>query len=156
MFNLEDLINELEERGIRYLLIGGQAVTVYGSPLVSFDFDFWIDPAQRKDFFKIADSLDLEYGEDAKNKPLVVFYAEEEKIDAFFVKKMSTKEGCSLVFEECYKNAVSLKDPTGFVIHVPSIDDLIALKACKKTLSAKDAEDIEYLKIIKEKLKKGK
>lgn len=64
MFNLEDLINELEERGIRYLLIGGQAVTVYGSPLVSFDFDFWVDPAQRKDFFKIADSLDFEYGKD--------------------------------------------------------------------------------------------
>ena len=156
MFNLEDLINELEKKGIRYLLIGGQAVTIYGSPLVSFDFDFWIDPAQRKDFFKIADSLDFEYGKDIKNKPLVVFYAEEEKIDAFFVKKMSTKEGCSIEFEECYKKAVSLKDPTGFIVHVPSIDDLIALKACKKTLSAKDAEDIEYLKIIKEKLKRGK
>lgn len=156
MFNLEDLINELEKRGIRYLLIGGQAVTVYGSPLVSFDFDFWIDPAQRKDFFKIADLLEFEYGEAAKNKPLVVFHAEEEKIDAFFVKKMATKDGCSVEFEECYKKATSLKDPTGFVVHVPSIDDLIVLKACKKTLSAKDSEDIEYLKIIKEKLKKDK
>ncbi|MEK6528266.1 MAG: nucleotidyltransferase [Nitrospirota bacterium] len=155
MFNLEDLINELEKKGIRYLLIGGQAVTIYGSPLVSFDFDFWIDPTQRKDFFKIADSLDFEYGEDIKNKPLVVFYAEEEKIDAFFVKKMSTKGGCSLVFEECYKKAVSLKDPTGFIIHVPNIDDLIALKTCKKKPSAKDLEDIEYLRIIKKKLKKG-
>lgn len=154
MFNLEDLVNELETQGIRYLLIGGQAVTIYGSPLVSFDFDFWVDPAQRKDFFKIADSLDLEYGEGTNNKPLVVFHAEEEKIDVFFVKKMSTKEGCSLVFEECYKKAVPLKDPTGFIIHVPTIDDLIALKTCKKKPSVKDLEDIEYLRIIKKKFKK--
>lgn len=69
---------------------------------------------------------------------------------------LALKQGIPIVFEECYKKAVSLKDPTGFIVHVPSIDDLIALKACKKTLSAKDAEDIEYLKIIKEKLKRGK
>lgn len=151
MFNLEDLITELEKSDIRYLLIGGQAVTIYGSPLVSFDFDFWIDPAQRDEFLKIADSMDFEYGEAAKNKPMVIFYAGEEKIDVFFVKRMATKDGRSIAFEESYKRAVSLRDPTGFTVHLPTIDDLISLKECKKKLSAKDLEDIEYLKIIKQK-----
>lgn len=150
MFNLEDLIAKLEKSGIRYLLIGGQAVTIYGSPLVSFDFDFWVDPTQKEEFFKIADSMDFEYGEDAKNKPMVIFYAEEEKIDVFFVKRMSTRDGLSIAFEECYKRAVSLRDPTGFTVHLPAIDDLMVLKKCKKKLSAKDLEDIEYLKIIKQ------
>lgn len=43
-FTLEDFIRELNKRHLRYLLIGGQAVTLYGSPVVSFDFDFWVDP----------------------------------------------------------------------------------------------------------------
>lgn len=148
-FSLEDFIRELEKRKIRYLLIGGQAVTLYGSPLVSFDFDFWIDTANKDDFFAIADSLDFEYKQGAKNKPIVVFFAEEEKIDVFFAKKMAAITGESLAFEDCYKRACILKDPSGFIVRVPDIDDLITLKSCKQKPSAKDREDIEYLKIIK-------
>lgn len=150
-FKLEDFTGELEKRGIRYLLIGGQAVTLYGSPVVSFDFDFWVDPSQRKGFFDIADSLDFEYKEGVKDKPMVVFYAEEEKIDVFFAKGMVTRGGKRITFEDCYQRAKILKDPAGFTIRVPHIDDLITLKGCKKRLSAKDKEDIEYLKVIKAK-----
>lgn len=49
-FLLEDFLTLLEQKGMRYLLIGGQAATAYGSPLVSFDFDFWIDPSQKDAF----------------------------------------------------------------------------------------------------------
>jgi len=148
-FNLEDFVKELKKRNIKYLLIGGQATTLYGSPVTSFDFDFWIDPAQKDEFFIIADSMNFEYRNGIKNKPMVVCYAEEEKIDIFFVKRMVTKNGNFITFEECYKRSVTIKDPTGFTIQVPSIDDLILLKKCKKKPSAKDLEDIEYLKIIK-------
>lgn len=151
MFNLEDFINELEKRGIRYVLIGGQAVTLYGSPLFSFDFDFWVDPSQKETFFSLADSFDFKCDEGSKKKPMAVFYSEEEKIDVFFVKKMSAKNGRAIAFEDCYRAAKVLKDPTGFKIIVPNIDDLLILKNCKKNPSAKDKEDIEYLKIIKAK-----
>lgn len=36
---LEDLVNLLEENGIRYCVIGGQAVNAYAEPLVSLDLD---------------------------------------------------------------------------------------------------------------------
>ena len=149
-FKLEEFIIRLEEEGIRYLLIGGQAVTLYGSPVVSFDFDFWVDPAHKDRFFQLADSIGLEYGESEREKPFVIFYSEEEKIDVFFTKGMINKEGKRINFEDCYRRAEILRDPSGFIIRVPQIDDLITLKNCKKTLSAKDIEDIEYLKIIKE------
>lgn len=150
-FILEEFVSLLEKKGIRYILIGGQAVIVYGSPVVSFDFDFWIDPAQKEDFLKLADSLDFEYG--SKDKPLVIFYAGPEKLDIFFAKKMATVSGESISFQESYDHSLLLKDPTGFGIRVPVIDDLITLKRCKKKPSAKDVEDIEYLEIIKNKLK---
>ncbi|MFV1975827.1 MAG: nucleotidyltransferase [Candidatus Scalindua sp.] len=150
-FKLEDFIKELEEKEIRYILIGGQAVTLYGSPLFSFDFDFWVDPVQKKTFFAIANSWDFEYDEDSKNKPMIIFYAEEEKIDVFFAKRMATKKDRSITFEDCYQRARILEDPTGFIVRVPNIDDLITLKNCKKRPSAKDLEDIEYLRIIKAK-----
>ena len=148
-FNLEDFITELNKKNIRYILIGGQAVTLYGSPIVSFDFDFWIDPLQKKEFFHIADALDFEYRNESKDKPMVIFYAEEEKLDIFFARRMSAINGKAITFEECYQKATSLKDPTGFSVRVPYIDDLITLKSCKKKPSAKDLEDIEYLRIIK-------
>ncbi|MBI5180113.1 MAG: hypothetical protein HZA05_01760 [Nitrospirae bacterium] len=151
MFNLEEFIKELEKRRVRYILIGGQAVTLYGSPLFSFDFDFWVDPSQKETFFSFADSFCFEYDEGSRSKPMVIFYSEEEKIDVFFAKKMATKKGGAIAFEDCYRAAKVLKDPTGFKIIVPNIDDLITLKNCKKSPSAKDKEDIEYLKIIKAK-----
>ncbi|MBI5235405.1 MAG: nucleotidyltransferase [Deltaproteobacteria bacterium] len=154
-WRLEDFTKTLEESDIRYMLIGGQAVTLYGSPLASFDFDFWVDSTQRKDFLRIADEMGFEYDDTtAVVKPLVVFYAEEEKIDVFFVKKMTTLAGSSVDFQECYKRAVLLKDVSGLSVRVPGIDDLISLKTCKKKPSAKDAEDIEYLEIIKKRLRK--
>lgn len=150
-FTLEDFIRELNKKHLQYLLIGGQAVTLYGSPVVSFDFDFWVDPDDKRKFFELADQLNFEYKEGAKNKPMTVFYAEDEKIDVFFVKKMVTRKRASIAFESCYERSNVLTDPSGFTIRVPCIDDLIKLKSCKDALSAKDLDDIEYLKIIKEK-----
>jgi hypothetical protein len=154
-WSLEDFTKELETAGIRYMLIGGQAITLYGSPLVSYDFDFWVDSSQRKDFLRVADESGFEYDNTAaSSKPLVIFYAEEEKIDVFFAKKMTTLVGSSIDFQECYQRAILLKDVSGLTVRVPDIDDLISLKTCKKKQSAKDAEDIEYLEIIKKRLRK--
>lgn len=118
--------------------------------MVSFDFDFWVDPAHKDRFFQLADSIGFESGKDEKGKPPVIFYSEEEKIDVFFTKGMINREGERINFEDCYRRAEILRDPSGFIVRAPRIDDLITLKNCKKTLSAKDIEDIEYLKIIKE------
>ncbi len=153
-WSLESFTKKLQAAGIRYMLIGGQAVTLYGSPLVSFDFDFWVDSSQRKDFLRVADESGFEYDCGSVAKPLVIFYAEEEKIDVFFAKKMTTLAGSSIDFQECYKRATVLKDISGLSVRVPDIDDLISLKTCKKKQSAKDAEDIEYLEIIKKRLHK--
>ncbi len=152
---IENLITELEQKHIRYMVIGGQAVILYGAPQHTFDSDLWIDPASRESFFKIADKLDLDYDDTSKNKPLYFCYAEDDKIDVFIVKKISMQGKGMVVFDDCYNRSVVLKDPSGFTVRVPSVDDLISLKNCKPGLSAKDKEDIEYLKVKKaEDLKK--
>jgi len=41
---MDEVIRRFEERGIRYLLIGGQAVRLEGLPRFSLDWDFYIPP----------------------------------------------------------------------------------------------------------------
>jgi hypothetical protein len=76
------------------------------------------------------------------------------KHDLFFHKGSSTIENERIEFEECYKNAILVEDPTrNIFFRVPSIDDLIRLKKIRPP-NVKDEQDIEYLLKIKQ-LRKG-
>jgi len=61
---MDELIQKLNEGGIRYLLIGGQAMRLTGMPRFSMDWDFYIPPKDEGNFTRLndllGDDLDME------------------------------------------------------------------------------------------------
>lgn len=148
---LEEIIQKLNKLNIRYLLIGRQAVMLYGSPVFSFDYDFWVHPKDKGKLFKyLEDELELEPGRSREEKrPVFSFHSNSaDKIDVFIVKKITNNENETLSIDECLKRAKIISSPdSNFSVRVPCIDDLIKLKKIGKR--AKDKEDIKYLQAIK-------
>lgn len=60
---MDDLIRRFNEEGVRYLVLGGQAVRLAGFPRFSMDWDFWIPSRDMQNIDRInrllADDLDL-------------------------------------------------------------------------------------------------
>lgn len=151
-FDPIELIREFNRKNIRYILIGRQAVVQYGANLFSFDYDFWVHPDDKKKTYQIIKSFGLtsKYLPDDRH-PIDIFTDDEgNKVDVFFVKSMANRiRRIFIEFNDTFKNAVIKRDVEGdFFLRVPCIDDLIKLKKLG-SLSAKDKEDIEYLRTIK-------
>jgi hypothetical protein len=148
---IEKIITGFNKKRIRYLLIGRQAVMLYGAPLFSFDYDFWIHPEDKKQLFEfLEDELNCEVtGDRDERKPVFSFFTRTgEKLDIFVVLTMKNSENEKISIEETLKNSIKIREPhSHFFIIVPGIDDLIKLKKIKTR--PKDLEDIEYLKSIK-------
>ena len=142
-----DLIRRFNRERIRYLIIGRRAVILYGGPVLTADYDFWIHPADRKKILSLlSDELGFELSEiPGTKKPLVRGFSGMKKFDLFFQKSIRNVEGETIEFEDCYKNSVLKKDPKKDIkFRVPSVDDLIRLKRIRKP-NIKDEQDIEYL-----------
>ncbi|MCX7793149.1 MAG: hypothetical protein N2257_01900 [Thermodesulfovibrionales bacterium] len=152
-FDPLEIIKAFNREGIRYILIGRQAVVQYGAPLFSFDYDFWIDPEDRFSVYRLLERLCLSGKYSSEDKRPVDSFSDDEgnKIDVFFVKAFDKPSiGISLDFDKVYERSVVKKDPdSDFYVRIPSIDDLIKLKQLGE-LRPKDLEDIEYLKKLKE------
>lgn len=148
----EKIIKLLNKENIRYLLIGRQAMMLYGAPLFSYDYDFWVHPGDKEKLFSILeDKLELEPNKDREQRrPYFVFHSDKgDKVDVFIVRKITNKEGETLEINETLNKAVEVREPkSSFFVKLPSIDDLIRLK--KMGNRPKDIEDIEYLKTIKQ------
>ena len=146
-----DIIKDFNEMGTRYLIIGRRAVVLYGAPVLTADYDFWIDP---KDKAKVLDyflrrGCSLSDAEDSV-KPIIQAYAGPKKIDLFFHKGVHNLDGDLIEFKSCYKNATIKEDPElGILFRIPAIDDLIKTKKIRKK-NVKDLQDLEYLLKAKE------
>jgi predicted nucleotidyltransferase component of viral defense system len=65
---MNELIQQLNAAGIRYLLIGGQAMRLAGMPRFSMDWDFYIPPRDGGNFDRLNKLLENEL-----DAPLVPF-----------------------------------------------------------------------------------
>ncbi|NCD22650.1 MAG: hypothetical protein EOL90_06910 [Spartobacteria bacterium] len=54
---METLIGQLNEAGVRYLAIGGQAVRLHGLPRFSMDWDLWIPPRDLGNLERLNEAL---------------------------------------------------------------------------------------------------
>lgn len=159
-FDLIDFLRQVHRRNIRCLLIGRWAVAQHGAPVVTVDYDFWVDPADRVRLFRL---LEVTYDaqlpdEEQWSKPMVNAYVGPDKIDCFSARKIVNEEGQELVFEEVHARSVVKKDHgANLEFRIPSIDDLIALKKFSHqdpTKHARNLEDIRYLLTVKRKSSK--
>ncbi len=57
---MKDLFSTLNAAGIRYLLVGGQAMRLYGMPRFSMDWDFFIPPRDEENFKRLNETLNGE------------------------------------------------------------------------------------------------
>jgi hypothetical protein len=57
---MNELILSFNAAGVRYLLVGGQAMRLTGMPRFSMDWDFFIPPRDQKNFAKLNEILQNE------------------------------------------------------------------------------------------------
>lgn len=132
--NLEKLIENLENAGIKYILIGGMAAIAHGAPLFSFDLDI-IHEKSPENIQKIKDlliSLDAlqRRPNDQRLKP------DFDVLKGSGHMLLSTRFGPmdilgavekGLSYEELKNNVVEIEFH-GFKIHVLDLETLIELK----------------------------
>lgn len=81
---MNDLILAFNAAGIRYLLVGGQAMRLTGMPRFSMDWDFFIPPRDEKNFARLNEIL-----KDELDVPLVVLGSRGEN----FIQTCQTSRG---------------------------------------------------------------
>jgi len=157
----EDIFRKLYEEGVRYLVVGGMAVNLYGYARMTVDLDIMVDLNEEnlKKLMKAMERLNcqpkvpvkpIEFTSSKKRekwirgKVAIVFTFIDLKdpikhIDIFLKNPID--------FEKAHqsRNDIYIK---GIPICLPSIDDLIEMKELSGR--ARDLEDIHHLKRIKE------
>lgn len=156
----EEIFGEFELRGVRYLVVGGMAVNLYGYIRLTMDLDIMVD-LSNKNLSKVVDVVEKfgytprvpvnphefiseeKRNEWIKEKGAVVFTFIDLKkpfkhIDIFLSNPID--------FEEAYSRR-EVMTIGGTKVSIVSIDDLIKMKAL--TARPRDMEDIHHLERIK-------
>jgi len=161
MFYIE-VFKKLNEKKVRYLIIGGVAVNLYGFPRMTFDLDLMIDIDDVKSVSGFVDSMN-ELGfkpdipvkiEDFTNPVNRKIWSEEKNMKVFSlynplkeIERIDVMIENYISFSKAYKKRKNI-NAEGIAIPVVSIDDLISVK--KIANRKRDIIDIEALEKIKE------
>lgn len=144
-FHIEAL-TALEKHQVKYLIVGGHAVAVYGYVRTTSDLDLWIDqsPGNLKKLGEAIaslgytnDSCEKALDEIKRNKNIALFDDHNNKID--IIQLYSTR----LSFEEAFNKRKDIS--TGSItLYVIGFEDLIDTKMASGRL--KDLVDVKELK----------
>ena len=161
MFYIE-VLKKLNGKKVRYLIIGGVAVNLYGFPRMTFDLDLMIDLNDFKSVSGFVDSMN-ELGfkpvipvkiEDFINPENRKTWSQEKNMKVFSlynplkeIERVDVLIENYINFDEAYKRKKDI-DGEGFIMPLLSIDDLINIK--KIANRKRDIIDIEALEKIKE------
>ena len=152
-----EILEGLYERKIRYLIVGGLSVNLYGVPRVTQDIDIIIS-TDRENILKIITLLKNQgyvprlpvNPEDLAESDKVKDWVENRNLKAFsFYNKKDNYKVVDILlvhpldFEESFKNR-TVKRVKDIEIYLASIDDLIETK--KFSGRAQDISDIKMLK----------
>jgi hypothetical protein len=150
----------LNERGIKYIVVGGIAVNLYGIPRMTYDIDLLLDLGDRnlKKFLRLL----MEWGFKPKVSVNIMDFAKKEKREDWIKNKnmkafnlVNPKWAMSEI-DVVISTPVDYKKASENVnyinlqeISIPtiSIDDLIRMK--QKTGRQQDKADIRYLRRLK-------
>ena len=144
---MNELIQQSNTAGIRYLLVGGQAMRLSGMPRSTMDWDFFIPPRDEKNFALLNQALENEL-----DMPLLPLGPAGQN----FMQTYQTSQGVlqfHLVlpgvprFDEAEKAAVIRRTEKSVPVKCLSGIDLLASK--KAADRPQDQADIEYLMELK-------
>jgi hypothetical protein len=156
-----DLFRALDRDEVRYLLIGGLAINIYGVERATMDIDLMLalDDENLQRFLKTAESLNLvpvlpvkltdladqrKRQDWAENRNMLAFALRPPEASAPTVDILVQPK---IDFEEAFCRRVN-KELDGFSLSLASLDDLISLKLDTGRLH--DASDIEALRRLRE------
>ena len=152
-----EILEGLYERKIRYLIVGGLSVNLYGVPRVTQDIDIIVS-TDRENILKIITLLKNQgyvprlpvNPEDLAESDKVKDWVENRNLKAFsFYNKKDNYKVVDILlvhpldFEESFKNR-TVKRVKDIEIYLASIDDIIKTKEFSGR--AQDISDIEMLK----------
>lgn len=143
---MEQVIKRFNDNGVKYLVIGGQAVRLMGMPRYSMDWDIFIPGKDIENINKIndvlGDILDMELeplGDRGQN--FVQTFQTFLGILQFHLAPIAMPP-----FLEAEKKSVVFWSEDGIAIRCISTEDLYNCK--KKIHRSKDEDDIQYLKSL--------
>ena len=149
--NFKEFIELLNENEVKYLVIGGYAVNFHGYPRYTKDIDFWLWMTEENianllaaiDAFGFG-SLGLKEDDFMWPENIIQLGYEPYRIDL-----LVDVEGVD--FETCYERR-SESELAGMPVKFLSLQDLItAKKSAGRLQDLADAEQLEKLKVRKEK-----
>ncbi|MBI5582843.1 MAG: hypothetical protein HY892_03370 [Deltaproteobacteria bacterium] len=145
---MDQLVDLFNRNGVRYLVIGGQAVRLEGMPRFSMDWDIYIPPKDLDNLQKINRLLEGEL-----DLPLLPMGEQGEN----FIQTYQTRWGIVQFhlagpglpkFDDAESRAVIHETENRTPVKCLSIDDLIESK--RKTARPQDSEDVRFLEKKKE------
>ena len=143
--DFRELLESLNERGVRYLLVGGYAVGHYGHSRSTNDIDFFVasDEVNARKIVLALEDFGFGAGEltsdlFTKQDSLVVLGVEPMAVDI-----LNYLSGVD--FEDAFIQRITIDDD-GLKIDIIAYDDLLTNKRAVARL--KDLADVEYLERI--------
>lgn len=140
---MDELIQVFNHSGVRYLLVGGQAMRLAGMPRFSMDWDFFIPPHDSTNFTKLNQILG-----DELDVPLLPLGSRGEN----FIQTYQTRWGVVQFhlglpgvpkFDEAEKSAVQRVSETG--VPVRCVSGILLLASKRAAGRPQDQADIIYL-----------
>ena len=128
---MNELLTSFHEAGVRYLLIGGQAMRLSGMPRFSMDWDFFIPPRDEENFRRLNTLLENEL-----DTPIIPLGPMGENFIQTYLPRIPR-------FDEAEKSAVLRKNENG--TPVKCLSGLHLLSAKQAANRPQDQTDIEFL-----------
>jgi len=147
-FEEQDLFRAIASSGARALLIGRRALIALGVPLLTSDYDLWIDADDASRLNDALEPLELFPScspEEARSRGRYVL-ENDERIDVLVAKRVTTVDGVRVAFDDVWQRRREI-DVGGVPVALPCIDDLIATK--KFAARARDLDDIALLEALR-------
>jgi hypothetical protein len=140
--DFKEFLQLLNERKVKYLLVGGYAVILHGYPRYTGDIDIWIQPDSKnaKKIMKVLDdygfgSLNLNLETFTQTDQIIQLGREPNRIDL-----ITSVDG--VTFEECYNQKVIFEVEQ---VPVQTISKEMLKKNKLTSGRHKDLDDVEHL-----------
>lgn len=149
LFEEAEFFRAIAGSGARALLIGRRALIALGIPVLTVDYDFWLDIDDIARFNEAVEPLGLvptHTPEEARARGRYVA-ENDERVDVLVARSVPTVDGVRVTFDEIWPRRRGLEVAPGVVIPVPATADLILTK--RFGARPKDLEDIRLLEALR-------
>jgi hypothetical protein len=135
--------------GARALLIGRQALVALGMPIMTSDYDFWLDMNDIVMFNEAVRPFDLvptRSPDEARANGRYVL-ENDEHVDVVVARTIGTVDGIAVHFADVWERRVIQDLGNATSVAIPCVDDLILTK--RFAARPRDADDIRWLERLR-------